>query len=96
MGISLYKILSFRNLNQTEPILALLTKFCPPPKATSGSAPDRGRVLDRFMELMAEIKTFLSEREEYPQLQDCRWLLNLAFLTDMTTKLNDLNCDFTE
>jgi hypothetical protein len=43
------------------------------------------------MEIMPEIRTFLSERAEYPQLLDCRWLFDLTFLTDMTTKLNELN-----
>lgn len=52
----------------------------------------RGMVLSRFMDLLPEIRTFLSERlEEYPQLNDLRWLLDLAFLSDITCKLNELN-----
>lgn len=49
----------------------------------------RGSILNIFMELMPEVKTFLSERKKSPELLDCRWLLDLAFHTDMTTKLNN-------
>ncbi|KAK1881508.1 General transcription factor II-I repeat domain containing protein 2, partial [Dissostichus eleginoides] len=39
-----------------------------------------------------EIISFLKSRnEEYEQLSDDTWLLDLGFLTDLTAKLNDLN-----
>lgn len=52
----------------------------------------RARFLKRFRELLSEIKQFLRTKEEtYPQLEDRRWLLDLAFLCDITEKLNQLN-----
>lgn len=52
----------------------------------------RGKVLQRFLDLLPEIITFLKSRnEEYEQLSDDAWLLDLGFLTDLTAKLNDLN-----
>lgn len=53
----------------------------------------RGKFLQRFRELCPEIKEFFREtgHAEYKQLNDEQWLLDLAFLTDLTNKLNDLN-----
>uniref|UniRef100_A0A3Q3FKS5 DUF4371 domain-containing protein n=1 Tax=Labrus bergylta TaxID=56723 RepID=A0A3Q3FKS5_9LABR len=52
----------------------------------------RSKVLQRFVDLLPEIKTFLSTRnEEHEQLFDDAWLLDLGFLTDLTAKLNALN-----
>ena len=53
----------------------------------------RGKFLQRFRELLPEIKEFLREGKhaDYIQLNDHRWLLDLAFLTDLTNMLNDLN-----
>ncbi|KAJ4934777.1 hypothetical protein JOQ06_007559, partial [Pogonophryne albipinna] len=52
----------------------------------------RGKVLQRFLDLLPEIISFLKSRnEEYEQLSDDTWLLDLGFLTDLTAKLNDLN-----
>uniref|UniRef100_A0A3Q3E7E7 SPIN-DOC-like zinc-finger domain-containing protein n=1 Tax=Labrus bergylta TaxID=56723 RepID=A0A3Q3E7E7_9LABR len=52
----------------------------------------RGKVLQRFVDLLPEIKTFLSTRnEEHEQLSDDAWLLDLGFLTNLTAKLNALN-----
>ena len=52
----------------------------------------RGKVLNRFVECLFEIKMFLVERGEvYPQLNDDDWLVKLMFLADITTHLNDLN-----
>ncbi|XP_049444494.1 general transcription factor II-I repeat domain-containing protein 2-like [Epinephelus fuscoguttatus] len=55
----------------------------------------RGKFLARFSELLPEIKDFLklSKHAEYAQLEDCQWLLDLAFLTDLTGMLNDLNLE---
>lgn len=55
----------------------------------------RGKFLERFSELLPEIKEFLkrSNHAEYAQLQDNQWLLDLAFLTDLTDKLNSLNLE---
>ena len=49
----------------------------------------RGKVLQRFVDLLPEIKTFLSTKnEEHEELSDDAWLLDLVFLTDLTAKLN--------
>ncbi|KAK7925082.1 hypothetical protein WMY93_007392 [Mugilogobius chulae] len=54
----------------------------------------RGKVLQRFVDLLPQIKTFLSTRnEEYEQLSEDEWLLDLGFLTDLTAKLNTLNLE---
>ncbi len=53
----------------------------------------KGLILFRFRQLLPHIKDFLNERKsEYiTLLEDNEWLLKLAFLTDITTKLNELN-----
>ena len=52
----------------------------------------RGKILHRFCSLLNEIKAFMESREEDTTLlSDAEWLLDLAFLTDMTEKLNQLN-----
>jgi hypothetical protein len=52
----------------------------------------RGKILFRFQELLPVIMEFLQDRGDLPpQVKDSQWLLDLAFLTDLTTKLNDLN-----
>ncbi|KAK7158529.1 hypothetical protein R3I94_004989 [Phoxinus phoxinus] len=55
----------------------------------------RGKFLARFSELLPEIKDFLklSKHAEYAQLEDYQWLLDLAFLTDLTDLLNDFNLE---
>nr|XP_039247528.1 general transcription factor II-I repeat domain-containing protein 2B-like [Styela clava] len=52
----------------------------------------RGRILLRFLSLLDEIKEFMQSRgEEITLLEDTNWTLGLAFLTDITEKLNSLN-----
>lgn len=52
----------------------------------------KGKVLQRFLSLLSEIKTFMESREEDATLlSDPEWLLDLAFLTDVTEKLKNLN-----
>ena len=55
----------------------------------------RGKFLQRFRELCLEIKEFLlvTKHAEYIQLDDDQWLLDLAFLTDLTNMLNELNLE---
>uniref|UniRef100_H2Z397 HAT C-terminal dimerisation domain-containing protein n=1 Tax=Ciona savignyi TaxID=51511 RepID=H2Z397_CIOSA len=55
----------------------------------------RGKFLKRFRELCPEIKEFfrVSGCAEYKQLNDGQWLLDLAFFTDLTNLLNDLNLE---
>lgn len=55
----------------------------------------RGKFLQRFRDLLPEIKQFLQEKKhaEYEQLNDDRWLLDLAFLTDLSNMLNELNVE---
>lgn len=58
----------------------------------------RGKVLQRFQEICPEIKDFfhVAGYAEYKQLTDGQWLLDLAFLTDLTKMLNDLNLELQE
>jgi len=45
------------------------------------------------LSLLDEIKEFKqSKRKDVSLLEDTEWILDLAFLTDITGKLNDLNC----
>ena len=54
----------------------------------------RGPVLQRFLSLLAEIKELMqSKGEDTLLLEDTEWILALAFLTDITGKLNHLNCE---
>lgn len=52
----------------------------------------RGKVLHRFYCLREEIKVFMEMKEKpIPELSNANWLLDLAFLVDITNHLNDLN-----
>lgn len=54
----------------------------------------KGKVLQRFFSLLDEIKVFLEERQEDATLlADTEWVLDLAFLTDVTEKMNNLNLE---
>ena len=58
----------------------------------------RGKFLRRFSELCPEIKKFfyVTGYAEYRKLNDCQWLLNLAFLTNFTNMLNDRGLELQE
>ncbi|KOC59906.1 General transcription factor II-I repeat domain-containing protein 2, partial [Habropoda laboriosa] len=52
----------------------------------------RGKMLQRFYDLLYEIKSFLiSKRKSVPELDDKNWVTVLAFLVDLTFHLNELN-----
>lgn len=52
----------------------------------------RGKVLQRFLNLIEEIKMFLNQKSQpVDYLEDSKWLCDLAFLTDICGHLNDLN-----
>ncbi|XP_040193351.1 general transcription factor II-I repeat domain-containing protein 2B-like [Rana temporaria] len=52
----------------------------------------RGRVLERFVACLDEIRLFMNDKgQEYPQLTDMTWLTNLMFFTDFTIHFNVLN-----
>ena len=55
----------------------------------------RGRFLERFWELLPEIKELLKQFKdaEYAQLENEQLLLDLAFLTDLTALINELNLE---
>ena len=54
----------------------------------------KGRILKRFLALLGEIKEIMQSREEDTSLLDnTEWLLDHAFLTDVTEKLKNLNCE---
>ena len=52
----------------------------------------RGRVLNRFVALLEEIRYFLINRgKQFDELNDNDWLLDLAFMADLSTHLSRLN-----
>lgn len=52
----------------------------------------RGRVLERFLSLLSEIRTFLECKGKHePELKEPHWILQLAFLTDITSHMNTVN-----
>uniref|UniRef100_A0A672IJ75 HAT C-terminal dimerisation domain-containing protein n=1 Tax=Salarias fasciatus TaxID=181472 RepID=A0A672IJ75_SALFA len=54
----------------------------------------RGKVLDRFMELLPAVRIFLEEKGRHDllaALEDDSFIHNAAFLTDITRHLNSLN-----
>lgn len=55
----------------------------------------RGKFLARFCKLLPEVKEFLRQSEDavYAQLGDEQWLMDLAFLTELTGILNALNLE---
>ena len=55
----------------------------------------RRRFLERFRELLPEIKELLKQFKdaEYAQLEDEQLLLHLAFLTDLTALINEQNLE---
>lgn len=54
----------------------------------------KGKVLAPFLSLIEEIKEFLkSTNQNFEQLEDSSWLMALAFLADITGKLNILNLE---
>ena len=55
----------------------------------------RGRFLERFRELLPEIKEFPKQFSdtEYTELGNEQWLLDLVFFTDFTAQLNELNLE---
>ncbi|XP_029656655.1 zinc finger BED domain-containing protein 5-like [Octopus sinensis] len=54
----------------------------------------KGLILSRFRELLSYIKEFSKENNKnWHFLENPVWLINLAFLTDITSKLNELNLE---
>ncbi|XP_069582815.1 general transcription factor II-I repeat domain-containing protein 2-like [Ranitomeya imitator] len=52
----------------------------------------RGKLLERFQSLLPEIIQFLELKDDLcAEISDSQWQADLAFLTDITSKLNDLN-----
>ena len=52
----------------------------------------RGKMLERFFELLNEINRFLEMKNiDKPELRDPAWVADLAFLVGTTAHLNDLN-----
>ena len=50
------------------------------------------KVLERFLNLLPQVKEFLTSRNENcVELEQKPWLLKLGFLTDLTLKLKELN-----
>ena len=51
-----------------------------------------GKVLERFVGCFDAIKAFLHEKgQDYPELEDEKWVMKLMFLADITGHLNELN-----
>ncbi len=52
----------------------------------------RGNVLKRFFDLRTEVKRFMEDgRMDVPEFDDPKWVMDLAFLVDITQELNVLN-----
>jgi len=52
----------------------------------------RGRVLERFVECLDEIRMFMDDnKQKYLELTDVDWLSRLMFFTDFTVHLNEPN-----
>lgn len=52
----------------------------------------QGKTLQRFYDLLHEIKSFLiSKTKLVPELDDKNWITDLTFLVDLTAHLNKLN-----
>ena len=53
---------------------------------------NKGKVLTGFLSLIEEIKTFINDKKDnYDDLADSRWLIDLGFLTDIMEIFNSLN-----
>ena len=52
----------------------------------------RGRVLERFVECIDEIRLFLdSNKQQFTELTNLDWLSTLMFFTDLSLHLNEVN-----
>ena len=52
----------------------------------------KSQVLSRFFQLLDAVKLFMEEKNQnYPELSDFKWIMDLAFLVDMLCHLNRLN-----
>lgn len=52
----------------------------------------RGKVMNRFVELINEIRLFLTEKDQdFPELNSPDWLSDLMFFADFTLHFNELN-----
>ena len=52
----------------------------------------KSQVLSRFFQLLDAVKLFMEEKNQnYPELSDLKWIMDLAFLVDMLYHLNRLN-----
>ncbi|GFW78286.1 general transcription factor II-I repeat domain-containing protein 2 [Trichonephila clavipes] len=51
----------------------------------------RGKVLERFINLLPQVKEFFASRNEVYELENKNWLSDLEFLVDITMKFNELN-----
>ncbi|KAJ3601181.1 hypothetical protein NHX12_032154 [Muraenolepis orangiensis] len=61
-------------------------------KISLSTRPLCGKALGRFVGCFDAIKAFLAEKgQDYPELEDEKWVVKLMFLTDITGHLNKLN-----
>ena len=55
----------------------------------------KGQLLKRFWKIKNVVADFLEEKDELPEIRSLlcneKWLLDFAFLLDVTIHLNDLN-----
>lgn len=59
---------------------------------TEVSMLSKGKILERFIVLLPQIKKFIASRGKfYEQLENKNWLINFGFLTDITAKLNEFS-----
>ena len=52
----------------------------------------KSQVLSRFLQLLDAVELFMEEKNQnYPELSDLKWIMDLGFLVDMLCHLNRLN-----
>ena len=52
----------------------------------------KSQVLSRFFQLLDAVKLFMEEKNQnYPELSDLKWIMDLAFFVNMICHLNRLN-----
>ena len=84
-GKALQRRLFNLTLEEEKPQLVLYTKV---------RWLSRSKFLQRFRDLLNEIRLFLRERgDDYQSLEDEQWLCDLAFLADFTGTLSEMNLE---
>ena len=82
------------NHRQFKNLIAELDQRLPsdPPLYCTVRWLSKSQVLSRFFQLLDAVKLFTEEKNQnYPELSDLKWIMDLTFLVDMLCHLNRLN-----